>query len=141
MPDRHPTGEPTGDQTGDQTGGAGDAGPNEGRRGGAPGHLPELDPVIHAQARLRVVTSLYALPEGDSISFPWLKSLLGMTAGNLSVHLGKLADAAYVEIVKGHKGRTPITYIALTRRGRLAFEDYKAAIRSLLDAAETGQTS
>jgi DNA-binding MarR family transcriptional regulator len=102
--------------------------------------LPELDPVIHAQARLRVVASLYALREGDSISFPGLRDILGMTAGNLSVHLSKLEDAQYVEIVKGHKRRTPITYVALSRRGRLAFEDYTAAIRQLLDAAETGRT-
>jgi DNA-binding MarR family transcriptional regulator len=100
---------------------------------------PELDPVIHAQARLRVVASLYTLAEGDSISFPGLRDILGMTAGNLSVHLSKLEDAGYVEIVKSHRGRTPITYVALTRRGRLAFEDYTAAIRQLLDAAETGK--
>jgi DNA-binding MarR family transcriptional regulator len=94
---------------------------------------PELDPVIHAQARLRVVVTLNALPEGDRIAFPGLKDLLGMTAGNLSVHLGKLEEAGYVEIVKTHRGRTPVTYVALTRRGRLAFEEYTAAIRTLLD--------
>jgi DNA-binding MarR family transcriptional regulator len=102
------------------------------------GPLPELDPVIHAQARLRVVATLSALPEGDRIGFPRLKDILGMTAGNLSVHLGKLEEAGYVEIVKTHRGRTPVTYVALTRRGRLAFEDYTAAIRALLDAAGTG---
>ncbi|MBG0829889.1 transcriptional regulator [Planomonospora sp. ID67723] len=100
---------------------------------------PELDPVIHAQARLRVVVTLNTLPEGDRIAFPGLKDLLGMTAGNLSVHLSKLEEAGYVEIVKTHRGRTPVTYVALTRRGRVAFEDYTAAIRGLLDAAVTPQ--
>ncbi|MGV9327567.1 winged helix-turn-helix domain-containing protein [Streptosporangium sandarakinum] len=94
-----------------------------------------LDPVIHAPARLRVVATLNALREGDTVAFPGLRDLLGMTAGNLSVHLGKLEDAGYVEITKTHRGRTPVTYVALTRRGRLAFEDYTAEIRSLLDAA------
>ncbi|GAA3137280.1 transcriptional regulator [Planomonospora alba] len=94
---------------------------------------PELDPVIHAQARLRVVVTLNTLDEGDQITFPGLKDLLGMTAGNLSVHLGKLEEAGYVEITKAHRGRTPVTYVALTRRGRLAFEEYTAAIRTLLD--------
>lgn len=102
--------------------------------------LPELDPVIHAQARLRVVATLATLPEGDQLGFPRLKDILGMTAGNLSVHLSKLEEAGYVEIVKTHKGRTPVTFVALTRRGRLAFEDYTAAIRALLEAAETGRT-
>jgi DNA-binding MarR family transcriptional regulator len=93
----------------------------------------ELDPVIHAQARLRVMTTLNALGEENQITFPGLKDLLGMTAGNLSVHLTKLEEAGYVEIVKTHRGRTPATYVALTRQGRRAFEDYTAAIRELLD--------
>ncbi|MFI6598311.1 transcriptional regulator [Nonomuraea sp. NPDC050536] len=97
--------------------------------------IPELDPVIHAQARLRVVATLNTLPEGDRLAFPGLKDVLGMTAGNLSVHLTKLEEAGYIEITKTHKGRTPVTYIALTRRGRLAFEEYTMAIRALLDTA------
>ena len=95
----------------------------------------ELDPVIHAQARLRVVATLSALDEGDRITFPRLQEILRMTAGNLSVHLRKLEDAEYVEIVKTHHGRTPATLVGLTRRGRLAFEEYTAAIRALLAPA------
>ncbi|KAB8190120.1 helix-turn-helix domain-containing protein [Nonomuraea phyllanthi] len=97
--------------------------------------LPELDPVIHAQARLRVVAALNVLGDGNEMAFPTLKDLLDMTAGNLSVHLTKLEDAGYVRITKTHKGRTPVTYVALTKRGRAAFEDYTKAIRALLDNA------
>ncbi|MFB4282895.1 MULTISPECIES: winged helix-turn-helix domain-containing protein [unclassified Nonomuraea] len=97
--------------------------------------LPELDPVIHAQARLRVIASLNVLGDGDEMAFNSMKELLGMTAGNLSVHLTKLEEAGYVRITKTHKGRTPVTYVALTKRGRLAFEDYTKAIRALLDNA------
>ncbi|MFI7441745.1 transcriptional regulator [Nonomuraea indica] len=96
---------------------------------------PELDPVIHAQARLRVVAALNTLGDGDEMAFPALKDLLGMTAGNLSVHLTKLEDAGYVRITKTHRGRTPVTYVALTKRGRLAFDEYTKAIRALLDTA------
>ena len=95
--------------------------------------LPELDPVIHAQARLRVVATLATLPEGDRITFPRLQGVLDMTAGNLSVHLRKLEDAGYVEVTKTHQGRTPATLVELSRRGRLAFEEYTAAVRALLD--------
>ncbi|MFI6394442.1 winged helix-turn-helix domain-containing protein [Nonomuraea sp. NPDC050547] len=95
----------------------------------------ELDPVIHAQARLRVVATLNTLPGGDRLAFPGLKDVLGMTAGNLSVHLSKLEEAGYVEITKTHKGRTPVTYVALTKRGRAAFDEYTKAIRALLDTA------
>ncbi|RKR89717.1 winged helix DNA-binding protein [Micromonospora pisi] len=94
---------------------------------------PELDPIIHAQARLRVVSTLATLAEGDRITFPRLQEILGMTAGNLSVHLRKLEDAQYVEVTKTHQGRTPATLVRLSRRGQLAFEDYTAALRALLD--------
>jgi DNA-binding MarR family transcriptional regulator len=98
--------------------------------------VPELDPVIHAQARLRVVSALSMLREGDRLAFPALQGILHMTAGNLSVHLRKLEDAGYVEVTKTHHGRTPATLIQLTRRGRLAFEDYTAALRALLNGTD-----
>ncbi|WP_431886931.1 transcriptional regulator [Micromonospora wenchangensis] len=98
--------------------------------------MSELDPVIHAQARLRVVVTLATLAEGDRITFPRLQELLAMTAGNLSVHLRKLEDAGYVEIDKTHRGRTPTTLVRLSRRGRRAFEEYTENIRALLDPAD-----
>jgi len=98
--------------------------------------LPELDPVIHAQARLRVVATLATLADGDRLTFPKLQDILRMTAGNLSVHLRKLEDAGYVEVIKTHCGRTPTTFVSLSRRGRAAFDDYTRAVRALLDPAE-----
>ena len=96
----------------------------------------ELDPVIHAQARLRVVSALSMLNDHDKIAFPRLQDELRMTVGNLSVHLRKLEDAGYVEVTKTHYGRTPATLVRLTRRGRLAFDEYTAALRALLDPRE-----
>ena len=98
--------------------------------------VPELDPVIHAQARLRVVSALSVMREADCIAFPRLQETLRMTAGNLSVHLRKLEDAGYVEVTKTHHGRTPTTLVRLTRRGRLAFDDYTAALQALLNPSE-----
>lgn len=98
--------------------------------------MPEaLDPVIHAPARLRLVATLAALAVGDELSFPRLQKLLEMTAGNLSTHLRKLEDAGYVAVTKTHEGRTPATYVALTPRGRRAFEDYTEALDALLKGA------
>ncbi|WP_309618025.1 transcriptional regulator [Salinibacterium sp.] len=94
----------------------------------------ELDPVIHAQARLRIVSALATLDLGESITFPRLLELLDMTAGNLSTHLRKLEDAEYVEVTKAHQGRTPVTYLELSKVGRRAFEDYTEALRALLGA-------
>ncbi|MFJ9853258.1 transcriptional regulator [Streptomyces sp. NPDC101150] len=94
--------------------------------------IPELDPVIHAQARLRVTIALAALAPDDRITFPRLQKLLGMTPGNLSTHLRKLEDASYVEIDKTISRRSPVTHVALTPSGRAAFETYTATLRSLL---------
>ncbi|GGM10426.1 transcriptional regulator [Promicromonospora citrea] len=92
----------------------------------------DLDPVIHAPARLRVVASLAALDRGDELAFPRLRKLLDMTAGNLSTHLRKLEDAGYVQVTKTHEGRVPATYLALTEHGRTAFAEYQAALMDLL---------
>lgn len=97
----------------------------------------ELDPVIHAQARLRLTTTLAALAPDDSLAFPRVQQLLDMTAGNLSTHLRKLEDAGYVEVTKTHRGRSPVTYLALTRSGRRAYEDYLVALRALLQPSTT----
>lgn len=92
----------------------------------------DLDAVIHAPARLRIVATLATLGPGDEIGFPKLRKLLDMTAGNLSTHLRKLEDAGYVEVTKTHEGRTPATYLKLTDRGRTAFRDYRDALTGLL---------
>jgi DNA-binding MarR family transcriptional regulator len=94
--------------------------------------MDELDPIIHAAARLRITATLGTLPSGDRIAFPRLQELLDMTAGNLSTHLRKLEDAGYVQSTKTFQGRTPVTYLALTTRGRRAFEDYTESLRTLL---------
>ena len=94
--------------------------------------MDELDPVIHAQARLRIMAALSTLELDESIAFPRLQELLDMTAGNLSTHLRKLEDASYVDITKAHKGRTPITYLGLSKKGRRAFEDYMDTLRTVL---------
>ncbi|TDE98928.1 ArsR family transcriptional regulator [Occultella glacieicola] len=96
----------------------------------------ELDPVIHAQARLRVVATLATLDEGDRLAFPKLQKLLEMTAGNLSTHLRKLEEADYVLIDKRFEGRSPATYLELTKKGRRAFESYTETLEALLRGAQ-----
>lgn len=97
--------------------------------------MSDLDPVIHAAARLRITAALASLGTGESVSFPRLQEMLDMTAGNLSTHLRKLEDAEYVAVEKTHRGRTPVTYLALTRAGRRAFEDYTDALRAILGSS------
>lgn len=92
----------------------------------------DLDPVIHAPARLRIMVALAALPSGDQVSFPRLQEELGMTAGNLSTHARKLEDAAYITQEKTFLKRTPVTYLSLTDTGRAALTSYRATLSQIL---------
>ena len=96
-----------------------------------PGEV-ELDPLIHVPARLKLVATLAALGEGDSLSFPRLQELIGLTPGNLITHLRKLEEAGYLVSEKIERIAGPQTFVALTRRGRAALDDYRASLRELL---------
>ncbi len=97
----------------------------------------ELDPVIHAPARLRIMVTLAALPEGDNLSFTRLQDLIGLTPGNLITHLRKLEDAGYVRTEKTGSGVTARTSVELTHDGRSALDRYTAVLRQLLDPVES----
>ncbi|WP_068426439.1 transcriptional regulator [Piscicoccus intestinalis] len=88
----------------------------------------DLDPVIHAPARLRLMVVLTELPPGSTMSFARLQELLGLTAGNLITHLRRLDDAGYVRTRK--EGR--LTTAQATDQGRAAFATYRAALAALL---------
>ena len=94
--------------------------------------MAELDPLIHADARLRVMSALNTLGPKESMAFPKLREILSMTAGNLSTHLRKLEDAGYVSQDKVIEGRSPATYVGITARGVAAFEAYKTQLIQLL---------
>lgn len=94
--------------------------------------MPDLDPIIHAESRLRAITTLNEVGERDRIAFTKLRKILDMTAGNLSTHLRKLEDAGYVELTKTIEGRTPATYVCITTKGKAAYADYRKALGELL---------
>jgi DNA-binding MarR family transcriptional regulator len=91
-----------------------------------------LDPLIHVPARLRIVATLAALGDGDSVSFPRLQDMIGLTAGNLITHLRKLEEAGYVSVEKTGSGVASRTMVALTNCGRTALDTYTKALRELL---------
>lgn len=92
----------------------------------------QLDPLIHAPARLRIVATLAALPDGDTLSFTRLQDMLGLTAGNLITHLRKLEDAGYINTEKTGSGPASLTTATLTHKGRTALDTYTAALRDLI---------
>ena len=92
----------------------------------------ELDPLIHVPARLRIIATLAALPDGDTLSFTRLQDIIGLTPGNLITHLRKLEDAGYLSSEKSGNGSASLTTVALTRQGRTALDTYTATLRDLL---------
>jgi len=80
-----------------------------------------LDPLLHSQLRLAVISLLISVEEAD---FVYLKEQTSSTAGNLSVQLDKLSNAGYISIKKSFKGKKPNTSCKITKKGILAFENY-----------------
>jgi DNA-binding HxlR family transcriptional regulator len=102
---------------------------------GAAAEAPALDRVIHERLRLGIVS---ALAVNESLSFNDLKSLLGATDGNLSVHARKLEEAGYVECRKFFEGRQPRTVYRLTAVGRRALAHYLDHMERLIHATRGG---
>jgi DNA-binding MarR family transcriptional regulator len=91
-----------------------------------------LDPLIHVPTRLKIVATLAALPEGDTLSFTRLQDMIGLTPGNLIIHLRKLEEADYISSEKTRNGAVSVTTVELTGHGRNALEAYTRALRELL---------
>jgi len=93
----------------------------------------ELDPVLHSQLRLAVVSLLIGVKEAE---FTFLKEKTGATAGNLSVQLQKLREAGYIDIIKQFKDNYPQTICKITTAGIKAFDQYVKNLQSYLSAGK-----
>ena len=92
-----------------------------------------LDPLIHVPTRLKIVATLAALPDGDTLSFTRLQDMLELTPGNLIIQLRKLEEADYISSEKTRNGSTQKTTVTLTSQGRAALGAYTQALHKLLD--------
>jgi len=81
----------------------------------------ELDPLLHSQLRLSIISFLVGIAEAE---FTLLKEKTGASSGNLSVQIDKLNQAGYIEVEKTFRGKKPLTLCKLTKKGLKAFEDY-----------------
>ena len=91
----------------------------------------DIDPLLHAPARLGIVTALYA--NGAGLTFVELRELCELSDGNLSRHLQKLEADKVVRTNKSFVGRVPQTTIKMTATGRARFERYVEQIRSIIE--------
>ena len=92
--------------------------------------LKELNPLLHSQLRLAVMSILMNCEEA---SFVYIKEQTQATAGNLSVQLDKLMSAGYITVEKKFQGKKPLTTCSVTESGKLAFEEYVNTLRDYLD--------
>lgn len=89
-----------------------------------------LDPLLHSQLRLAVMSLLISVEEAE---FTFLKDKTESTAGNLSVQLDKLEKAGYIGIEKSFKGKRPLTTCKITQAGLKAFEEYVENLRNYIE--------
>ena len=87
----------------------------------------ELDPLLHSQLRLAVMSLLLGVEEAD---FVFLKEKTGATAGNLSVQIDKLNEAGYIDVEKTFQGKMPRTVCRITSKGIEAFDEYVKALQT-----------
>ena len=80
-----------------------------------------LDPLIHEDARLRIIATLN---ECDAAGFTFLLGATKLTRGNLSAHMSKLSGAGYVAEKKKFVNRMPYTEYRLTTKGGAAYKKY-----------------
>ena len=95
--------------------------------------LPKLDPLLHSELRLAVMSILAGADEAD---FTYLKNQTGATSGNLSVQIDKLASAGYITVEKGFKGKMPRTTCRISPTGQEAFSSYVEALKEYLSAGK-----
>jgi len=92
--------------------------------------LTDINQIIHAPARLRILALLYIV---TSLDYVFLKNQTDLSWGNLATHLKKLEQAGYISIHKGYQGKKPQSKIQLTDQGRKAFQNYKKSLQQVLD--------
>ena len=88
--------------------------------------FPKLDPILHSELRLAVMSILIGVDEAD---FTYLKKQTGATSGNLSVQIDKLMAAGYITVEKGFKGKVPHTTCKITTTGQDAFNKYVESLK------------
>ena len=89
--------------------------------------------IIHQSTRLKLMAALRGLPAGEMIEFTRLKAMLKATDGNLGAHLTALEKPGYIEVAKDFLGKKPRTRVAITRTGRVAFDNHVAYLREIID--------
>jgi DNA-binding MarR family transcriptional regulator len=89
----------------------------------------DLNPILHSQLRLAVISLLISVKEAE---FTYIREKTNATAGNLSVQINKLKDVEYIDVTKQFKDNYPQTICKITPKGIKAFEEYVKSLQTYL---------
>lgn len=95
--------------------------------------MGEINTIIHQPVRLKIMSALKALPQGEMLEFVRLKKIVEATEGNLGAHIQTLEEAGYITVEKDFADNRPRTRVKLSKDGRRAFEEYVAYLRDILE--------
>lgn len=95
--------------------------------------MNDLDPLIHAPKRLRIMAILSTF---DHVTFALLQARLELAAADLSKQLTALREAGYVRTRKTGRGPGSETWVSMTRSGLTAYKRHVAVLREVLAGAE-----
>jgi DNA-binding MarR family transcriptional regulator len=90
----------------------------------------ELDPILHSQLRLAVISLLIST---EIAEFTYIREQTGSTAGNLSIQLTKLKEAGYIDVTKKFRNNYPQTLCSITPLGRTRFSEYINSLKDYLN--------
>jgi DNA-binding transcriptional ArsR family regulator len=90
----------------------------------------ELDPILHSQLRLAVISLLVGTEVAE---FTYIREQTGATAGNLSIQISKLKEAGYIEVIKKFRNNYPQTLCNITPLGKQKFTEYIKALKDYLN--------
>ena len=89
----------------------------------------DLDPLIHSQLRLAIISLLVA---SEKVEFTHIKEETKAAAGNISIQIKKLEDAGYIKVEKSFKNNYPNTMLSITSKGVKAFENYVNTLKKYI---------
>lgn len=90
----------------------------------------DLDPLIHSQLRLAIISMLVA---SEKVEFTHIQEETKAAAGNISIQIKKLLEAGYINVEKSFMNNYPKTMVSITSKGLEAFENYVSNLKKYIN--------
>ncbi len=91
----------------------------------------KFDELLLSKTRLGIISALIS---GDKLDFTYLKKVLELSDGNLSVQIRKLEEAGYIKVEKVFVDRKPKTFCKITPKGQNAIKSLMSKLEGLLQS-------